>query len=299
MDLEKLKLKTSSQLLPEEKEFIKQNQDKLNDEDKEAYADFLAEDTDEVVDDSSGDASVDDENADDTTEEAADDNASTDDETKEPQETKSVFQFNSEDEAKDFVKKIQEEDAAKKKAAIEAAQTPEEKRYIEENWKPIDWNDAAVRLTDVVMQRIEEKTQAEQKAIEDSNKKLDAEWLELSKQHSIPDRTTDEGKKIHDSVVQVAIRYNLSTFHDAYDLWSKIATDQGGGYKISASEAGATLAEKKKEQVSTQKKVASKINTNNQGSGQKQTGNLQTPDYDTLHKAKDVHDLLRKTGVIS
>lgn len=205
MDLDKLKLKTSDELNTEEKAFIKENVDKLSDEDKEAYADFLGAGDQDPPQDPPADPPADDPPAD-------------------PPDKPNGYTFKSEDEAKAFVaKQVAEENERQKQAAIEAARTPAEKKYVEDNWKPKTWNEgiktAAEAAVDILEQRQQEKTQKQ----EAQRKALETEWDTIVVSNKLPERTTPEGQKILKEVYDVGVKYGQPNFTKAYELWNQIS----------------------------------------------------------------------------
>lgn len=295
-DIEKLKLKTTSQLDDNEKQYLIDNVDKLNDEDREAYSDFLIADdipnTDEntITQETTGEENQ-------PTDQAGEDTGDGGQNNNEPQKE---YVFESEEDAKNFVLKVQQEQEAAKKAAIDAATTPAEKKYVEENWVPDDWNVALKKAVEIAKKEIREEDAAVVKKQEDNAKRLENEWQDLRKLHNLPERNTDEGRQIHDGIVTLGIKHGKTNFKDAYDLWSIVPKDKGGGYDPVAAVQEAKKAESK-QKISAQKKVASKLGGQAPETSVKSAngGNLETPDYNTLHNAKSVGDLLRKTGVIS
>jgi hypothetical protein len=263
LNLDQLKLKTADQLRPNEKEFLKQNVDKLNDEDKDAYRDFLETPAPEV-------------NA----------NESVVPEVAEPvvpakAEPEPVV-FKTEAEAKAFVEKVTAEreakaaqDAKDKQAAIDAAKTPEEKKYVDENWKPKDWNEgiktAAEAAADILEQRQDKKNKAEKAQRE----ALEKEWDGITEKNKLPARSTPEGQKILKAVFEVGTKYNQRTFTEAFELYSKIPVDQGGGYDPAGVAKAAEL-----EKGKTRREAAAKV------TGASPAAATKVPivkDYQTLH----------------
>lgn len=294
-DLEKLKLKTADQLDDAQRNFIIEHRSELNEEDEEAYASFLNVQEDDGNEDSSTEQS-------DTTTAAAntdtsDDESNNGEEEKPVQESKPSFSFQSEEEAKEFVKNLQKEQEEEKQKAIDAAKTPEEKRYVEENWKPQDWNEGIKTAVKIAKEEIKAEQQEEQRQAVAT--RLQQEWETLSKEKGLPSDKTPEGKAIHDSIVRFGIAANKQTFTDAYEVWSQVPKAFGGGLEVAVkAEGDKAEQDKKKEQVNKQKKVAAKIGGQNDGQGAGKAGNLPTATYEQAQKAKSTDQLLKELGYI-
>lgn len=281
-NIDELRLKTASQLDDNEREYLKANTDKLNDEDKEAYADFLSVDvpaTQEVV---------------------AEEVPPVEAEPTTPAQTEQPkFTFNTEAEAREFVKNLQREDDAAKQKAIDEAKTPEQKKYVEDNWKPADWNEA-MRLA-VKHAKEEIREEDAKKEAEATAKRLDEEWKQLSTEKKLPPLTTEEGRIIHANIIKYGVAAGKQTFHDAYNVWANVPKEHGGGLDpkstpttqtVTPSEAARILAEQKKTQLTDQKKVAAKIGGQNNGGKTTGHGQLETPDVKTL-RSTPIHKLIK------
>jgi hypothetical protein len=276
-DINKLKLKTTSQLSPDEKDHLRANVDKLDEYDREAYADFLTE-NEPVVEESITTASE----SEPVIEEAV---------VEKPTVPEAPV-FKSEDEARDFVVKIQKEQDKAKQDAIDAARTPEEKKYVEDNWMPETWNEGIKTIRDIIKKELKDEQDAAQaKSVEEA---LDRDWNALVKEKNLPALSTQEGKEVHDHIVRYGLAAKKTTFAEAYDVWMKIPKELGGGFDNTV----APITDSKKETVSAQKKVAAKIGNSNQAEGGKSTGVLNNIDYKTFHGAKSTTDLLKKAGVL-
>lgn len=283
LNLDKLKLKTSGQLTDTEKDFVRQNVDKLNDEDKSAYADFLQVQETPIEENQPGEQDA---AGSETPPEGGNGG-----ETAKPPVTPS-FSFKSEEEAREFVRKQTEENERAKQAAIDKATTPEQKKYVEENWKPKDWDEGIRKTVEIAKKEIrEEMEEARQKEI---GVKLQKEWEDLAKEKKIPALTTKEGKTIHDNIVKYGVAAGKQTFKEAYSVWERIPKEFGGGLEpgakppVDPSEAAKVLA--------AQKKAASKIGGQNTGTKPGDSG-LKVS-YADLHKARSTEELLKKAGVM-
>lgn len=317
-DFEKARQKPAAWLNDDEKKVIRDNADKLNDEDKAAFASFL-----DTPDDAAGQGEGQSAGAADAgageggggggegagagSGDAGAGDAGAGDQGQPP-----AFSFKSEDDAKAFVLKLQQEQAAEKQRAIDAATTPEEKKWVEDNYKPKDWDEAYKKSAEYAVKLMEEKQEAREKQRQDNAKRAEADWQALIKEHKLtdvrnPDGTQNpEGVKVHDQIVEIGLKNGKKNFQEAYDLWSIIPEEKGGGYKIAAAAAGTDPAEIKKQQedakkvqLNKQKDAAAKLGGQSPaGDGKPAAGALDTPDYATLHKARSARELMRKAGVI-
>lgn len=263
MDLNELKLKMSSQLSDSEKDFIRQNSDKLNDEDKEAYADFL-----NVEPESNFETP---ENGSESGGEEPPAPVATPEPPVETPPASTGYQFKSEEEAQEFVRK---EFERQKQAAVDAAKTPEEKKWVEDNWKPKNWNEGIKTAAEAAADIIEERQAARAKAIEDHNKAVEADWQNLRTEAKLPDiRNEDgtenpEGLKIHNAILDIGVKFGKKNWKDAYEVYKIVPVEHGGGYVSangtppSTSEAAAILAKSKTDAA---KKAAAKLGGNNTG----------------------------------
>lgn len=229
MDLDALKLKTSDELSDPEKDFLRSNVDKLNDEDKEAYADFLS-----VTPDGGGDDGA---NNNDAGNEPPAPPAPPADGNEPPAPTPPAPQaglvFKDEEEAKAFVAKtVAEEQQKQKQAAIDAAKTPEEKRWVEDNWMPKTWNEGIQVAVDAALKAVDERNQKQTKEQEDKKKVLEEEWDGIVTANKLPARGTEEGAKVLKAVYDIGLKYQQPNFTKAYELYSQIPTTQGGGLQV-------------------------------------------------------------------
>lgn len=249
MELKDLLLKTSPELSSQEKDFIKEHQAELGNEDLEAYADFL------TTPDAVGETPVE------TGEVPSETPKETTVPAVETEQVKPAFSFTSEEEAKEFVRKQTEENEKQKQAAMDAAKTPEERKYIDENWKPENWLEAKKQLFGEFKEELakEEQVKAEKAAV----KFWEDQWTELSKEKSLKPLNTEEGKTVHNQIINIMRAYNLPTFKEGYDMREKFeAVRTGATPPPTPSEAGAALA---KARGDAQKKAATKVGAANAG----------------------------------
>lgn len=264
MDLDAVRLKTNSQLDDNERQFLRDNIDKLTDEDRQAY-DFLTDNSTPL--ESEGGESTDSESG----------SAAGKSQTPTPPQTPSVgeapqaYSFKSEEEAKAFVKKQLEEQQSEKQKAIDAAATPEAKKYVEENWKPDNWNVAMQKAVEFAKEEIKEETR--QQEIKKNYDEFDRQWTEVSTEHNLPALDTVEGRQIHNQITHLMVGFGLTTFQEGYAKWEvltaaeKAATENIPTPNISASEAGAALAKARSDKAAAARKAATKIGGQNAGAG--------------------------------
>lgn len=249
-DLDKLKLKTSSELDSDEKEFIKQNRDKLDEEDIDAYKDFL---TDALPAEDEEDSSESDQSGD-------GDGTGEDAGGEKPPVTPETRTFKTEEEIKEFVvKTLTEQQKEEKQKAIDAATTVEEKKWVDENWRPKDWNEGIKTLKDIIKEELKEDTKKSEREQVEKVELVKKEWDTITKKNKLPKRDTEEGKKILQGVYDIGTKFGQTSLTNSYELWKAIPTDQGGGRDIGAI---------KKEKANEQRKAAAKISGDSPG-GQK------------------------------
>lgn len=152
-------------------------------------------------------------------------------------------------------------EAERNKTLVEALQKPTEPikeeptepvKFFSEDWTPKDWNDyTSALLTNPEVRKtlikglapdikttLDDMTQAERAELDKVNSEFDKEYDALAVAGKVPERTSDEGKKVDAAISKIGAEYGIGSITKAYELWSKIPEDQGGGYKI------ATVAKK-------------------------------------------------------
>lgn len=277
MDLDKVKLKTVNQLSEDDKKLLNDNVDKLTDEDKTAYSSVLVsgEGASEEGESSEGNDtnSQNQDGGEDSSEAPASESK-----TEEPQ----AVAFKTEAEAKEFVRKELE---SQKQAAIDAATTPEEKKWVEDNWKPKDWNEGIKTAAEAAADIIEERQKEREKKGEENAKRLEKDWQSVRTTNKLPDRSTPEGKEIHDSMVKLAVKYGKKSFSEVYELWSQTPKEFGGGYDPVGA-AKKIEDERKKTEVNDRKAAAARLTKQNPGAGSvKGSGSLNIT-YEDIKKPR-------------
>lgn len=298
-DINKLKLKTAQQLNDGEKDFIRNNQDKLNDEDKDAYSSFLTADipSPEGTEGESSNSEGGSENS--AGQESAEGGNESEGEDSRPSggggdgsESTGAFTFKSEQEAREWVKKVKDEDDAAKQKAIDAATTPEEKKYVEDNWKPKDWNEGLRTAVKIAKEEI--KAEAEEERIQKNFEKFDREWKTLSKERNIPSLDTVEGRKIHAQIIGIMRGYGLTTFKSGYEKWAKIEGIDVTAGDQSGQQNNETVVTTDKQKISAQKAAAAKIGGQNAGAGSvKGSGSIKAPNAADIRN-KSTNKLIRE-----
>lgn len=267
MDLDSLRLKTVSQLADSEKTFLRENVDKLTEEDKSAYSSFL---------------NVEEEILSEEQQETEGDNAESEKEQegKDESEAPKGFQFETEEQAKEFVRKNLAETEKARAEALEEARTPEERRLIQDdNWKPKNWDEAAKTFVKIAKDEIKEEQVAATKRSEANAQRLENEWQELRKENKLEDITTKKGREAHDKIVDIALKHGKKTFRDAYALYSIIPVDKGGGY-----DSVVVQQQQQQDVIASQRKAASKIGGQNPGSpATKSNSPLKAITYEDMH----------------
>lgn len=297
-DINKLKLKTAGQLDDKEKDFIRQNVDKLDDEDKDAYDSFLNPPSDNGG--SEGQPSAGAADAGGNPAGSSDAGGSGDQNNGAAPSAgtpgdQPAYTFKTEADAQAFVKAQIEKDAKDKQAAIDAAATPAEKKFVEDNWRPNNWNEGIKVVKDAVKQELQEEAQAQQKKVEEHNARVEADWQALRTANSLPDMVNPDGtenadgRKLHDAIVDIGTKMGKKNFKDAYEVYMMVPTDKGGGYVLPSnpnptpSEAASALAKQKADKAKIQKDAAAKVGGQNPGSaGQSGGGAGFKPTYDDL-----------------
>lgn len=272
LDLDKVRLKTVEELESKEIEFLNANLDKLTDEDKDAYATILkVEDKGDEGEDGDDKGSEGDDKGDDKGKgEEGDDKPK-------------GFAFASEDEAKKYVAdQIIEQQKKDRQAAIDAAKTPEEKKYVEENWKPKNWNEGIKVAVKAALDEVDERRKQETQKQEDQRKAFEKEWDGIVATNKLPKRETEDGKKILKAVFDIGTKYGQPNFTKAYDLYTKIPESEGGGLKVGNGGKG---------DMSEQKKRAAQVTGKTADDGK---GKSAAPkSYQDLH-GKSINQLIRE-----
>src|SRR3990167_10753417 len=176
------------------------------------------------------------------------------------------------------------------------AKNEEGKAFIPKEGMPKDWNHAftvfiqylrdhpdliAENLAPAILTEVDKISQKDQQRINEINKGFDNELKQLHKEGKIPDPTSPEGKEIDlKYLTPLAVKYKLSSMREAYDIWSNIPAERGGGLGYTSKPEEKSV-EVKKEEVKKQKQVASRAAGS--GGGEGNVRKAKTIDYTTLH----------------
>lgn len=250
-DLAKLKLKTADDLEDDERQFIIDHQDELNDEDKDAYSSFLPPEDPK------------------TTQEEEE---PTPPPTDEPEPKKEPLTFKSQEEMDEYFEKkfgsqINEIKSQLPKPQPEPEPKPKpEKKYIEGQPKSWEEFDKAIKQakedakTELVEQLEKEKKEAQtkQQELEQAREKaiagLKDEYAKLAESDkSLPKLDTQEGVKKFEELVKWGSERKQENLTDTYGLWSKIPVEHGGGLDTQQKK------ELDKKKVEAQKKAAASL----------------------------------------
>jgi len=180
----------------------------------------------------------------------------------------------------------EEEDEELAKLEFWKGQRDAEGKWIGE--APKDWNDFArtiikhlspQKYAPKLLAEFQKLTVQERKEIENINKEFDAEYDDIAAQGLIPARNTKEGEEINKQISTIGGQYGIGSMKKAYELWSKIPKEQGGGLNYAAP----TKPNPSKE---ASRLVGSSSKTQN-------AGKTKTPiPYDKLHSARSVDELI-------
>ena len=150
---------------------------------------------------------------------------------------------------------------------------------------PKDWNDFANRLlesiTPQVVTELQSMTTKQQQELDVINQEFDREYNELARQKLVPTLTSTEGKEINKQITTIGATYGQSSMTKAYELWSKISKDQGGGLDYTAPVQSKMQAQKQRAGM-----VASSQGTTSKPAGMERT-------YEQLRK-KQIDDLIEE-----
>lgn len=291
MDPKIIKLKTVSQLNDTDKTYIREHPTEFTDEDRSAWAGAFNS-SDEPAGGGEGTDPAPAGTGDEPVDPPADpvDPAPTDPAPAAAVDPTTGFQFKNAEEAQEFVKKEFEK---QKQAAVDAATTPEAKKYVEENWKPKNWQEGIKTAAEAAADIIQERQKEEAKRIQAHNAKVEVEWQDLRKAHKLKDITDPDGQKVHDAIIAIGTKYGKKNFKDAYEVYKTIPVEFGGAYKPKATEPApadpapadpAPAPAAAKTTVAAAKKVATKIGGQNSGNAPAAGGSgvIKPPTYEDL-----------------
>jgi hypothetical protein len=279
MDLEEVRWKLADELNENEKEFLNEHKEELNDAEKNAFKSFL--ETDEQTPDP-------------VTLETKTDEEENGEEEKDPESAEGAeggaegpITFNTPAEREAW---LQAEIAKRQPITpVKVEETPEDTKspfeIAKESLKGKKYSDASEAYADFVATL---KTQAdlESKAQQKVNEKFEAEYKEVAEANKLPDPSTEEGKKIKDAITNIGVNNGKKNYREAYDLYTKIPEQFGGGFKVIDQKK---KADDNKKQIEDQKKKAALMGGSTPAGDDKKKGIGMS--YEKLHNT-DMDNLL-------
>lgn len=271
MDLKELLLKTAGELEPEERDFIKENKDKLSDEDVNAYSSFLEADETPAQEEPPITPPA----PEATPEQPA-------------QEEPKVFKTQAEIDAYLEEKtKSNQPPAPVAPTVTPTAYDPSKapvirpevaEKYFPEGYVPANPVEYANRMTAALA----EQAQIEQSAVEERNRKFDEEYRGIVTKNNLPDPTTEEGQKVRNQIINIGVKYHSQNYQEAFDLYSSLPPEKGGIFNAAPA----------KPDMTEQKRVAGMTGSGSSGGGDapKTSG----VSYEDIH-SKSMDQLLDST----
>jgi hypothetical protein len=180
-----------------------------------------------------------------------------------------------------------EEDEFKYLVFFKGSVNPETGKW--EGEVPKDWNDLLIRVVKFlspkvyapkIIEEIKKMTAAEKKEVEDIDKEFDAEYDALATEGKVPKRGTKEGDEVNTQISTIGAQFGQTSMTKAYELWSKIPKDQGGG-----------LDYKPGEKKPNPSKQVSRLVGSSQQTQAARKPKTKIP-YDKLHAARSVDELV-------
>lgn len=312
MDFEQIRWKLADDMSPQEVELIVSNQDKLNDEEKAAFAGLISaaqplSGPDDILNDTIN-AAVENEidNANNNPENTEQQNAApavapvvpaTPAQPVIPTVPQTQEQLDAYLEQKR--KGWETEGKTKQEQTVEETKI---QQFFDAGYTPKDWNeytnDMFNKIAPAVEQRIiarlqeenrkfaEQQTQlkATQKEVYD---KFEGEFATLAQSKLIPDPATqkEEYDKVHNQILAIGDAHNKTNVTEAYKLWSIIPVIHGGGLVVSETPAAKPDT---KAAMERQKAAAAKIQPGRGAPGSRKGG---PPQWAHVHNA-NIDDLI-------
>lgn len=286
-------------LSQDEQQLIVENKDKLDDEERDAFSSLLTPATTGVDD---GDAGGDKEGGEKDTgkEDEGEQDASGEGKNGEGNPASAVVTFKTPEEIQAYVDKRIEEKTKEippmppVETKKEDAKHPEPPKPIfPEGYEPKDWNEFAAKLQEHLVPKtvdtLKEMTKAEQDEMRRINSGFTQEFSELVSEGKLPDpeKEPDKFQAAEKQILAIGVTYGQESIKTAYDLWSKIPTDKGGGYELPTVEEN-PKPKLDKDALRKQKEAAGRV----AGSG----GDKQTPSKEI--KYEDIADPRKRDGMI-
>ncbi len=265
----------------DEKSFIREHANELDDEEKWAFSPFLNPDTSDVTDDEE------------STENPQPDEDGKGEEIEEetpaevtPPVQPDVVAFKSKEEIDAYVAKVVEE--RQQKAEESGEEPPKEPvKLFDDSFVPKNANEFAAEFLEkaapLLAERQAEMTKRERDEVERINKDFDEQYTKVAQEKGLPALETPEGQEVNKQIAMLSATYGVDNYNDGYDLWSRTAKEFGGGYE------SAPVAPVKQD-MSAQKQAASRIG---KSSGEGRTKNS-SQNYQDIHNTS-LDSLLEKS----
>jgi hypothetical protein len=235
MDLEVVRWKTADELLPEEKDFLKENADKLDDGEKIAFQSFLQEEP----------------ATEDPVAEVATPETPNEPTPEIPPTAPVTFASEAERDAW-LASEIAKRESSKQ------PESPKEDVKVDpvESLKGKQYVDATEAYKD--FKRVEaEQQELQRKEQEKINEQFEAEYKQLAVTKKLPDPTTEEGKQFRLNLVEFGKKHAKQNYTETLELWEQVPEQFGGGFKVADQKKE---EDKDKEQINKQKEAAALLN---------------------------------------
>lgn len=226
MDIEQITEKNAEELTKEEADYLKQNAELLTDEESEKYKDILSREEEE---EDGGAVDIPDDSPNDDVSKTEGDGGDG--------EGQKGISFKSQEELDAYIaqRTAQAKTPTKDKDSEDEGDEFEIPDFFDKSYRPQDANELARKIAEKLLplaaQSFAKMTAKEKKQVEETNKALDEQYDSLVSEGKVPKRGTDEAKKVDQTLTTLMLQYKLPDFKSAYDLYSKIPEEHGGGYK--------------------------------------------------------------------
>lgn len=278
MDLETVRWKLADDLSPQEVDFLIENKDKLNEEERDAFEGVMLAatplpDPDQIIEENIEKAVEEPTNTDpaNTIPEATAPAAPVVQPVTPPAQPVVPTVPQTQEQLDAYLEKKRTEwDAAGKTKAEQKTEEEKIQTYFDSGYTPKDWNqythDMFEKLAPQFEQRVLatlDKRNAEfmenQKKIKASQeeiyKRFETEFDTLSTQKLIPARTDANYDTVKKQILAIGDAHGKATVADAYKLWSIIPTEHGGGLNVTGGQPPADP----KAKLQAQKDAAARI----------------------------------------
>jgi hypothetical protein len=288
LDFDKVRWKLADQMLPEEVDLIIANKDKLNDEEKAAFADLLdaaeplADDPKDVLDNAINDAVDDPANAEPPAGDPPAPQSAAPVTPEKPVVTLDPTNIVTTADLETYLEEKKKQwDAEGKSKADQKTEAEKITTMFDSGYTPKDWNEFGVqyleKISPLIESRVLAKLEAQNKTIEENRSKMqqtqreiyqrfETEFATLATSKLIPDPKAqpEEYKKVHEQILAIGDAHGKSNVTDAYKLWAIIPVEHGGGL-VGAGKAPVDPKLAEKARIDAQKIAAGKIGSGRGG----------------------------------